>query len=52
MPDRGKDYDMKQNKCPLIDYQKNYKAIAIDALAKLGICIIFVLFICWGFWMA
>lgn len=39
-------------KCPLRDYQKNYKAIAIDILAKVGICMLIVLFLCWCFYMA
>lgn len=32
-------------KCPLIDYQKDYKAIAKNALAIVGITTLIVLFL-------
>lgn len=39
-------------KCPLIDYKKNYKAIAIDILAKIGIGALIAIFACWCAYMA
>lgn len=38
--------------CPLVDYKKNYKAIAVNVLAKIGVCALMTLFACWCIYMA
>lgn len=39
-------------RCPLVDYKKNYKTIAVNILAKVGVCALMMLFTCWCIYMA